>query len=147
MVREILNKIYDFCSVREERQYVKEYSNRLKYLINLVEELNIPYFVESEYEIGEDIWLHNLVMLGNSDKAIIAHHDVVNYKIDNANDNSASIINAITLKYLKPEINVIITDGEEHWNGEGAYNVYLYSMTENSKYGKFNSRSQNLSQI
>jgi hypothetical protein len=41
---------------------------------------------------------------------VVAHHDV--NKIDNANDNSASVINAIMIKKLLPSINVILLDGE-----------------------------------
>jgi Zn-dependent M28 family amino/carboxypeptidase len=44
---------------------------------------------------------------------VVAHHDVNNHKIDNANDNSASVINAIMIKKLRPEINVVLLDGEE----------------------------------
>jgi hypothetical protein len=29
---------------------------------------------------------------------VVAHHDVNNHRIDNANDNSASVINAIMIK-------------------------------------------------
>ena len=43
----------------------------------------------------------------------MAHHDVVNPKSENANDNSASVICAICIKYLFPELNVVLTDGEE----------------------------------
>lgn len=35
-------------------------------------------------------------------------NDVNNHKIDNANDNSASVINAIMIKKLMPEMNVIL---------------------------------------
>ena len=44
---------------------------------------------------------------------VVAHHDVNNHETDNANDNSASVINAIMIKKLLPEINVILLDGEE----------------------------------
>jgi hypothetical protein len=55
----------------------------------------------------------NIYIKGSSDKMIMAHHDVMNVKSDNCNDNSASVINAIACKTLMPEINVAITDGEE----------------------------------
>ena len=45
---------------------------------------------------------------------VVAHHDIANPSIDNANDNSASCINAIALKLLVPELNVVLLDGEEH---------------------------------
>jgi hypothetical protein len=44
---------------------------------------------------------------------VVAHHDIVNPNIDNANDNSASVINAIMIKKLRPEIHVVLLDGEE----------------------------------
>jgi hypothetical protein len=44
---------------------------------------------------------------------VVAHHDIVNANIDNANDNSASVINAIMIKKLMPEMNVVLLDGEE----------------------------------
>jgi hypothetical protein len=44
---------------------------------------------------------------------VVAHHDIVNPNIDNANDNSASVINAIMIKKLMPKINVVLLDGEE----------------------------------
>ena len=44
---------------------------------------------------------------------VVAHHDIVNPGIDNANDNSASVINAIMVKKLMPNIHVVILDGEE----------------------------------
>jgi hypothetical protein len=44
---------------------------------------------------------------------VVAHHDIVNPETDNANDNSASVINAIMIKRLMPEMNVVLLDGEE----------------------------------
>jgi hypothetical protein len=55
----------------------------------------------------------NLYLKGTSNKMLMAHHDVVNVRVDNANDNSASVINAIACKTMMPELNVAITDGEE----------------------------------
>jgi hypothetical protein len=53
---------------------------------------------------------------------VVAHHDIVNPDIDNANDNSASVINAIMIKKLMPEMNVILLDGEEY-GGVGSQRV------------------------
>ena len=52
-------------------------------------------------------------MKGDSTKMVVAHHDISNPNIDNANDNSASVINAIMIKKLSPETNVVLLDGEE----------------------------------
>lgn len=52
-------------------------------------------------------------MKGDSDRMVVAHHDIVNPYIDNANDNSASCINAIMIKKLMPHINIVLLDGEE----------------------------------
>ena len=50
---------------------------------------------------------------------VVAHHDIVNPNIDNANDNSCSVINAIMVKKLMPQMNVVILDGEE-MGGKGS---------------------------
>jgi hypothetical protein len=55
----------------------------------------------------------NIMLMGNSDKFVVAHHDIVNPASDNANDNSCSVINALAIKKKRPEINVVILDGEE----------------------------------
>lgn len=56
---------------------------------------------------------YNLYIRGTGRVAVMAHHDIVNPKSDNCNDNSASCINAIAAKLLNPEIHVIINDAEE----------------------------------
>lgn len=58
-------------------------------------------------------YYYNIMLKGSSDKMLCAHHDIVNPNSDNANDNSCSVINAILSKKLKPELNVVIVDGEE----------------------------------
>jgi hypothetical protein len=65
------------------------------------------------FYVREDTQGFNIVLRGSSNKIITAHHDIVNPDIDNANDNSASVINAIATKLLKPEITVVLLDGEE----------------------------------
>lgn len=131
-MKKILNKIYDFCKVKEEsfRTNTEEYSNRLNYLISLVSEFGINYHVDTwDYE---DVYFHNLVLEGDSDKVVIAHYDIVNVNSDNANDNSASVINAIALKTIAPDVNIILTDGEEFFDGEGAKRI---ALLKSSGYG------------
>jgi hypothetical protein len=55
----------------------------------------------------------NIILKGSSSKMVVAHHDINNPNSDNANDNSCSVINAIALKKLRPDINVVLLDGEE----------------------------------
>ena len=55
----------------------------------------------------------NIIMRGTSNKMVVAHHDVNNASIDNANDNSASVINVIATKLLRPDVNAVLLDGEE----------------------------------
>lgn len=55
----------------------------------------------------------NIYIKGSGNKAVMAHHDIVNPSSDNCNDNSASCINAIAAKVMNPSLNVIINDGEE----------------------------------
>ena len=109
------NVIYDFCKVRNQGPAThngkKEYTPRIKFLISLIESLGIDYEVETFELKGNN--LHNIYLKGSSDKWVMAHHDVCNPNIDNANDNSASVINCIGLKTIRPDINVALVDGEE----------------------------------
>lgn len=118
------NKIYEFCKVRN---FGNVYSNidsptpRVLYLISLLESMNIEYELDkfpiyNNYNLIDDqfkLFGYNIILKGNSDKMLVAHHDVSNHMIDNANDNSASVINAVMVKKIMPEINVILLDGEE----------------------------------
>lgn len=108
------NKIYDFCKVRNLGGV---YSNgdkptpRVEFLMNLLESEGIDYELDTYQSRGNTCF--NLILKGDSDRMVVAHHDIVNPNIDNANDNSASVINAIMIKKLMPHINVVILDGEE----------------------------------
>lgn len=110
----IYNKIYEFCKVRNlgsSRKNGNEPTPRVNYLIKLLESENINYELDEFIVNGINHW--NIILKGTSDKMIIAHHDIVNPNVDNANDNSASIINLIATKKLLPSINAVILDGEE----------------------------------
>lgn len=111
---EIIGSIEDFCKVRNHTNAMgntKYYTPRLEFLIILLESAGIYYEVD-EF-VYNDVPFYNLIMRGTGTKMVIAHHDIVNPNSDNANDNSASVINAIALKKLSPETHVVITDGEE----------------------------------
>jgi hypothetical protein len=91
------NKIYDFCKVRNlggTYSNSNEPTPRVEFLMQILESEGID-------------------LKGDSDRMVVAHHDIVNPNIDNANDNSASVINAIMIKKLMPHINVVLLDGEE----------------------------------
>jgi len=117
-------QIYNFCKVRNTGDVFKndpvEPTPRVKFLIELVESLGI------DYEL--DIWdtkkttCYNLILRGSSNKMVVAHHDVNNPTIDNANDNSCSVINAIAVKLNRPDVHVVLLDGEE-FGGLGAQRV------------------------
>lgn len=108
------NKIYDFCKVRN---LGGTYSNsnvptpRVEFLMQLLESEGIDFELDTYQSRGNTCF--NLILKGDSDRMVVAHHDIVNPNIDNANDNSASVINAIMIKKLMPHINVVILDGEE----------------------------------
>ena len=76
-----------------------EYSEKLREIAGEIQKKRNNYF--------------NIVLPGSSDKFVVAHHDIVNKDSDNANDNSCSVINALMIKKLRPEVNVVILDGEE----------------------------------
>ena len=109
------DKIYDFCKIRNLGSIYKNGSTetpRVKFLMELTTDLGLIPELHVFY-VREDVQGFNIVLRGSSNKIITAHHDIVNPDIDNANDNSASVINAIATKLLKPEITVVLLDGEE----------------------------------
>lgn len=109
------NVIYDFCKVRNKGTAmvngVHEYPPRVIFIIDLLESMGLNYTVDTFLYKGNN--LHNIYLKGTSNKWVMAHHDVCNHTTDNANDNSASVINAIGLKTLRPDINIALVDGEE----------------------------------
>ena len=109
------NKIYDFCKVRNLGNVYKngmQPTPRVDFILNLLNEEGIDYELDT-FDVSDDCLGFNIVMKGESSKMVSAHHDINNPYIDNANDNSASVINAIMVKKLRPEINVVLVDGEE----------------------------------
>jgi len=112
--REVLDSIKEFCAVRNHGtalENTEEPSPRAQFIIDLCNRIGIE--CEVDYFKSGRHHYHNLILRGSSTRMVIAHHDIVNPNSDNANDNSASVINAILLKKIVPEVNVIITDGEE----------------------------------
>lgn len=115
----VLDSIYDFC--RKARNKGTSFANgdtdypeRVKFISNLLEKIGVYYFIDSfQEEIHEGINFHNVIIPGESPYIVIAHHDIVSPASDNANDNSASVINAIYLKTICPEATVVLTDSEE----------------------------------
>ncbi len=108
------NKIYDFCKVRNlGAVYLNgdKPTPRVQFIMQLLESESIKYELDTYQSRG--ITCYNIILKGDSDRMIVAHHDIVNPNIDNANDNSASVINAIMIKKLMPEVNVVLLDGEE----------------------------------
>jgi hypothetical protein len=84
---------------------------RVQFLMQLLESEGIDYELDIYQSKGNTCF--NIILKGDSDRMIVAHHDIVNPNIDNANDNSASVINAIMIKKLMPHMNVVLLDGEE----------------------------------
>jgi len=115
----ILDSIYPFCrDVRNKGTAMAngslDYPERVKFILSLLMEYSIENFVDS-FSINpeRDNNYHNIIIPGDSKYMVIAHHDVLNTESENANDNSASVINAIFLKLLVPEVNIVLTDCEE----------------------------------
>jgi hypothetical protein len=108
------NKIFDLCKVRNKGLIYENDSSptpRVQFLMDLLDSEGIEYVLD-KFEFKKT-FAYNIVMKGISNKMVVAHHDIVNPNIDNANDNSASLINAIMVKKLRPDMNVVLLDGEE----------------------------------
>lgn len=131
----IYSEIYNFCKVRNKgtiRHNSSEKTPRVNFILNILEKYNIDYEI-SEFNCDDLNTGFNIIMRGSSDKMVVAHHDIVNPNSDNANDNSASVINAIALKKIAPEINVVLLDGEEVG---GLGSKYLSESINNGEFGK-----------
>jgi len=127
----IYDKIYDFCKVRNKGNCFSNGSEptpRVKFIMDLLDSEGIEYELDEFEEenrgfkrfgdFGKDDKFptnkyYNIILRGTSNRMIVAHHDVNNASIDNANDNSASVINLIATKKLRPNIHAVILDGEE----------------------------------
>jgi hypothetical protein len=118
---EFEQKMDDLFTIKAEREEYRkteiEYTRKLKEVVGKIERSENFYF--------------NIILKGNSDKFVVAHHDIVNPDSDNANDNSCSVINALMIKKLRPEVNVVILDGEE-FGGIGSN-----QLAERIKSGEF----------
>jgi Peptidase family M28 len=111
----IYEKIKDFCKARNAGSCYKNGfgpTPRVNFLMDLIREEGILQELHTWW-IDDSNRGFNIVLRGDGNRIVTAHHDIVNPKIDNANDNSASVINAIALKILCPEITVVLLDGEE----------------------------------
>lgn len=124
----IYSKINEFCSVRNVGNCFRngtEPTPRVKFLLELLDSEGIEYELDIFQQYSKRSRLKNfgreentnnffnIILRGNSSKMVVAHHDIQNPNIDNANDNSASVINAIALKKLRPNLHVVLLDGEE----------------------------------
>ena len=110
------SKIYDFCKVRNLGTVMANDPEiptpRVQFLCELLKQEGIPYELDKSISRGKTT-IYNIILKGNSNRMVVAHHDIVNAGIDNANDNSCSVINAIMIKKLMPHIHVVLLDGEE----------------------------------
>jgi len=87
-------------------------NKRLEWLKTKLNDLEIPYVVDTFYSNKYLRFFNNIISTGDSDKWVIAHFDTVRPEFC-ANDNTASVINLIRLKALFPSLNVALLDGEE----------------------------------
>lgn len=129
------DKIYDFCKARNLGSIYAnglEKSPRVRFLMDLTDDLGLNPELH-EFKVDRENSGFNIVLRGSSNKIITAHHDIVNPNIDNANDNSASVINAIATKLLKPEVTVVLLDGEEVG---GLGSQYLSDQINTGEFGE-----------
>lgn len=113
----IYNEIFNFCKARNTNPCIKNglnKTNRVLFIEDLLKKEGIKYYIDIfQNEYNPDNNYFNIILEGTSNNMAIAHHDINNPNIDNANDNSASIINLIALKKMLPDLIIVFTDGEE----------------------------------
>ena len=113
------------CNLRNtSRAGTEGIQPRLQWIMDTLDSYNIEYELDhwtetNVFQGNNEAHYYNIYVKGDSDEMIMAHHDVNNINSENCNDNSASIVNAIATKLLKPNVNVSFTDNEE-FGGLGA---------------------------
>jgi hypothetical protein len=117
MEKKIYSRLEEFCRVRNEGTALRNGTKptpRVLWIASLLEELGIEYELD-EWVVNTERRMWNLYLHSGETQplTIMAHHDIVNPDSDNANDNSASVINAIAAKLERPDLLVVLTDGEE----------------------------------
>lgn len=90
----------------------KQYANTRAYQER---KLDIEHTIEvMEQEMGVVHEFVNFYVLPRGSRVwVMAHHDVVIKEAHNANDNTASVVNAILYRLDHPQVGVALTDGEE----------------------------------
>jgi len=117
MKEEIYEQIGSLCKAKNlgtSYRNTDKPTPRVQWIETLLQRLGLDYELDEWHRnSGQRCWniyIHSVV---ESPIVIMAHHDIVNPASDNANDNSASIINAVATKLQRPEVMVVLTDGEE----------------------------------
>jgi hypothetical protein len=139
----LYNKIYDFCKVKNlggcKFNEIGVKTPRMEWITKFLDEVGLDWNIDTfvVHTRTSTIVAHNIIIPSakkprGKQRILIAHHDIVNPNIDNANDNSCSVINAIITKLHMPELTVVLTDCEEI-GGIGADR--LGSQINNGKFG------------
>lgn len=108
----------------------KSNDERYDWIQEVLFKLNIPFVVQAEINKNAGLITRNIICFGSSDLWYSAHYDVI-YVDKCANDNSASIINMIHIKLLRPDHNIVFLDKEEP-------PYYGFGSTSFSKFAKKN---------
>jgi len=89
---------------------------RKQTILDFLEQEGIEYETDSFFLKGERKsharMFSNIYCKGNSSIYLVAHYDTVTPSLS-ANDNTASVINAIAIKKALPWVNIAFLDGEE----------------------------------
>ena len=117
MKKKIYERLESFCMAKNEGTCYRNGTKptaRVGWILSLLDELGLQYELD-EWRVSTERCMWNVYLHSVERQPIVlmAHHDIVNPESDNANDNSASIINAIAAKLERPELMVVLTDGEE----------------------------------
>lgn len=118
---EPIDLLRQLCSVKPEGSWrdnpTDRMPRRVQWILDMCEDLGFETTVDKWHIASSP--LYNVHVHGKGPLMLIAHHDINNPDSENANDNSASIVNALMLKTLRPSTPLTFTDGEE-FGGFGA---------------------------
>lgn len=135
---DIYKEIEGLCRAKNKGSVLTnsaEPTPRVMYIADLLSRLGISYYIDhfkTSRLKGDTLFCYNIIIPGEGDRMVMAHHDIVNPESDNANDNTASIICAIALKMKVPSVTVAIVDGEEVG---GLGSSYLSTRIKDGSFG------------
>ena len=124
-MRKSFNIVNEMCKVKssasnDSKTFPNGLTPRVSFIIDVLRSNGIDHEVSIFENRKKLVNIHvNFKGVTNKNIMFVAHHDIVNPKSENVNDNTASVSNLLALaimlkgKILHNGVSIVFTDGEE----------------------------------